>query len=194
MLNTVDDYVGLATSQHQQKPKFNAMLAVQTTPYVDIQACLFSMPSKFDLDSAVGVQLDTVGQLVGIKRAVVDVTTKQQSILIDDVYRVLLKAKIGANHWDGTIPTMHDILQGMFPETKFIIQDHQDMSMTIAITGNIPAPVYLSIFTGGYLPLRPSGVLQNRYVTSRDGSPIFGFDIENDYISGFEVGAFAINL
>ncbi|MGN5479535.1 DUF2612 domain-containing protein [Cupriavidus basilensis] len=73
--------------------------------------------------------------------------------LDDDVYRPAIRAKIGANHWDGTMETSAPILDSIFDDgTRVFIEDHQDMSMTVCIAGQIPSPVYQSLLAGGYIP------------------------------------------
>ena len=44
------------------------VVATLCQPFVDEQSVLNSLPGKYDLDSAVGVQLDAVGEWVGISR------------------------------------------------------------------------------------------------------------------------------
>ncbi|MFX6149299.1 DUF2612 domain-containing protein, partial [Acinetobacter baumannii] len=69
--------------------------------------------------------------------------------LDDDTYRLLIKAKIGANHWDGTLEGSAAILNSIFDSsTHVFIEDHQDMSMTIGVSGKIPSPVFLALLSG----------------------------------------------
>lgn len=74
--------------------------------------------------------------------------------------------------------------------TRVFIEDHQDMSMTIGISGKVPSAVFLALLAGGYIPLKPEGVRVNyTIVTSVDTAPLFGFDVNNQYIAGFDAGA-----
>ncbi|WP_250481910.1 DUF2612 domain-containing protein [Caballeronia sp. NCTM5] len=215
----VTDYTGLVTSEHADKPKFMAMVGGVAQAFVDIQNQLSATPPSFDLDSAVGVQLDAVGLWVGITRNVntpltgvyfsldtsglgfdqgvwqgpFDPTTGVVS-LDDDTYRLLIRAKIGANSWDGTLGTSAAILNRIFDGGTYVfIQDNGDMSITYGIAGNVPSAIFLALLRGGYIPLKPEAVHINGYfVTSNSGSPLFGFDVENDLISGFDVGAWGV--
>ncbi|CAN0620534.1 conserved protein of unknown function [Burkholderia multivorans] len=210
------DYTKLITSQHRDKPRFMATVAAVVQPLVDQMNLLASMPDKFDLDNAVGDQLDTVGLWVGVSRKIrtpltgvyfsfdIDGIGFDQGIwkgpydpdtgltsLDDDTYRLVIRAKIGANHWDGTLDQSGEILSSIFgTDTHVFIEDHQDMSMTIGIAGKIPSVVFLALLSGGYIPLKPEGVHVNyTIVTTVDGAPMFGFDMENAYVSGFDAGA-----
>jgi hypothetical protein len=41
--------------------------------------------------------------------------------------------------------------------------------------------------------LKPEAVhINGYYVTSNPGGPLFGFDVENNLISGFDVGAWGV--
>jgi len=217
----VSKYVGLITSEHADKPKFSAMVAAVAQCFVDQQNALGGFVPAFDLDQAIGDQLDIIGQWVGISRRVntpltgvyfsfdiVGVGFDQGvwqgpfdpstgvTLLDDDTYRVLIRAKIGANHWDGTLGTSAAILDQIFDNgTNVFIQDNQDMTMTFGVSGAIPSAVLLALLKGGYIPLKPEGVLVNSYiVTSSTGASIFGFDMENQYVSGWDVGAWATPL
>lgn len=215
----VTDYTGLVTSEHADKPNFMAMVGGVAQAFVDIQNQITATPPAFDLDSAVGVQLDAVGLWVGVTRNVntpltgvyfsldtsglgfdqgvwqgpFDPTTGVVS-LDDDTYRLLIRAKIGANSWDGTLGTSAAILNNIFDGGTYVfIQDNGDMSITYGIAGNVPSAVFLALLRGGYIPLKPEAVHINGYfVTSNSGSPLFGFDVENDLISGFDVGAWGV--
>jgi hypothetical protein len=67
------DYTTLITSEHRDKPKFAALVGLLANTVGDIGAAIQSLPQAFDLDVAVGKQLDIVGQWVGQSRTVTDV-------------------------------------------------------------------------------------------------------------------------
>jgi len=216
----VSDYTSLITSEHASAPKFMAMVAGIAQCFVDQQNLLLSIPDAFDLDNAVGVQLDIVGLWVGVSRNIqtplagvyfsldtaglgfeqgvwkgpFDPTTGVTS-LDDDTYRLLIRARIGANHWDGTVDSSIDILQAIFgSDTQLFLQDNGDMSIIIGIVGAPPSALFLALLKGGYVPLKPSTVSVEYVMTSVPDAPIFGFDVENEYISGFDVGAWATSI
>lgn len=210
------DYTALITSEHQPRPRFMAVVAALVSPLVDAMNVLGGMPALFDLDDAEGDQLDAVGQWVGIARQVstpltgiyfsldvvglgfdqgtwkgpFDPDTGLTS-LDDDTYRIVIRAKIGANHWDGTLGSSAAILNAIFDDGTFaFIEDHQDMSMTIGIAGKVPSAVFLALISGGYIPLKPEGVrVDYTIVTTVDGVSLFGFDMTGPYVSGFDAGA-----
>lgn len=135
-------YTGLITSQHANKPKFMAMVAGVSQPFVDLLSVLASIPASYDLDNAIGDQLDVVGEWVGISRNISTPLAVYFSLdtsglgfdqgswqgpydpstglisLDDDTYRLLIRAKIGANSWDGTLGTSAAILNSIFGSSE----------------------------------------------------------------------------
>jgi hypothetical protein len=219
MAAQLSDYTSLITSEHQQ-PKFLAMVSLLAQWAVDRRNLLASIPGLYDIDVAVGQQLDRVGEWVGISRNLplpltnvyfsfdadglgfdggtwkgpFDPTTGLVA-LPDDQYRILLYAKIAANNWDGTVPGAYTAWNTIFAPLGYsiLISDNQDMTMDIVLVGPQPDAVTLALFTGGFLNLRPAGVgINNYYLPSVPDSPVFGFDVETSAISGFDVGGWVI--
>jgi hypothetical protein len=212
------DYTALITTEHADKPKFMAMMSIVAQFFADQINVAQSIPAAFDLDQAVGVQLDAVGQWAGIKRQVrtplsvyfsfdtaglgfdqgnwqgpFDPTTGLTSL--DDVtYRTLIRAKIAANSWDGTIPGAAAAYANLFngSGSYIFIQDNQDMTMTVGVSGAIPSALLRALFSGGYLPLKPEGVRAMYVVPSINNTSLFGFDVQNQYIGGFDSGSWAV--
>ncbi|ERJ35953.1 putative bacteriophage protein [Burkholderia sp. AU4i] len=214
----LDDYTALITSEHRDKPKFMAMVEMLSAPLVDVMNVLGGMPALFDLDSAVGDQLDTLGEWIGLSRNVsaplagiyfsldVDGLGFDQGVwkgpfdpetglvaLDDETYLMTLRAKIAANHWDGTPDSAADILDALAPAgTLIFLEDHCDMSIAINLAGIQPSALYLALLKQGLLSLKPEGVLVNYQITSAQGAPLFGFDMDNQYIGGFDRGAWGV--
>lgn len=210
----IEKYIGLVTAFHRGRPKFTGMVRAVSQCFVDAQTAINALVPAFDLDAAVGVQLDAVGLWVGIGRNVrtplvgvyfsldmaglgMDEGVWQGpfdpdsgvTTLDDDTYRLLIRAKIAANHWDGTLNGSAAILRLIFgDDTHVFIQDNGDMSMDIGVSGARPSAIFLALLTGGYLPIKPEGVRVNYYVVPDEDGPLFGFDVGNQYISGFDGG------
>ena len=210
-----DAYLGLITAFHRGKPKFAATVHALVEPVVAQQSFMAHLPLDFDLDEAIGVQLDQVGEWVGRSRFVAtpiagawfsfdtefrgfDAGSWFQPFdtdggitrLDDETFRTLLRAKIAANNWDGTLPAAKEALEIIFPggETQLVITDNQDMTITFGVSGVIPSALFIALLSDGYLPLKPEGVRADYLITTVDG-PLFGFDVQNEFISGFDTGA-----
>lgn len=181
---TIPDYTGLIISQHALKPKFAATVGLSVEPFVALQAMDAEAISATTIDNARGVQLDWIGEWVGITRNVptpisgvyfswnttiaegwnngiwkgeFDPTTGL-SQLPDNDYRILIKAKIKANNSSGTIPEIYDILDAAFPGVAIDVIDNQDMTMEILYTIADFTAIQEAILIQGLIPIKPAGV------------------------------------
>ena len=219
---TKDEYLALITSEHSDKPKFEATVGATVAPLARLQEVLGSLIKEFDIDSAVGVQLDVIGQWVGRSRRIDtpltgvyfswDDVTKDgwdsgiwkgpydpDSGLVDlpdDAYRLLLKAKVAANNWDGTIPQAYEIWTTAFgTDTYLLIQDNQDMSMVVGIAGIPLTAVEQALLTNGYIPLKPEGVRIQYYAVAPAEGSLFAFDVaEGSALAGWDHSQWATEL
>lgn len=188
---TSADYSALITSEHDSKPKFVEMVELITGAFASDYNSAMSMANLHDIDIAAGDQLDRIGVWVGLSRKVqiplvgvyfawnasgvgwnqgiwkgpYDPGTGLVS-LDDGTYRIMLKAKIGANHWDGTLEHYQLIMAQIFTGTGTTVygRDYQDMSMDVVLTGTPPTPILLSLLQNGYFPLKPATVRIRDYV------------------------------
>lgn len=217
---TIVEYLNLITSEYRTQPNFTSMVSTDVSPSVRVQELLASMIPLFDLDNAVGQQLDVIGQWVGVSRYIAipiagvfftwdgvdpsvgwDYGTWQPAnapaevtALPDDAYLLLIKAKIAANQWDGTIPGAYAIWDTLFTTTTILIQDNQNMSYDLAIVGGIIDSLSLALITGGYIPLKPEGVRVYEYFISPDTNPLFGWDVDSTYLGGWDEASWAIEI
>lgn len=215
MAKTVEDYLNLVTSEHRHKPNFIATITAAVSVLVQIQVLLASMVDLFDIDlDPVGDQLDTIGEWVGVSRNLSgpiagvffewDGTAAQGwdagvwqgagdpaelIVLPDDVYLTLIKARIAANHWDGTIEGAYEIWAQLLPQYNLLIQDSQNMSFIVAIQGTVPDTLTIALLTGGYLPLKPEGVQISEYIVPVDTNPLFAWDCDSASLAGWDDGS-----
>lgn len=217
---TNEDYLNLITSEHRGKEKFEATVVTGVSPFSKLQAVMQGLPADFDIDQAVGVQLDAVGAWIGRSRRIdtplVGVYFTWDDLasdgwesgvwkgpfdpdsglvdLPDDAYRVLLKAKIAANSWDGTIPGAYAIWATVFTSSQLVIQDNQDMSMMVGIAGQPLSIVDQALLTNGYIPLKPEGVRIQYYAIAPAGA-LFAWDTdEGSALAGWDTGQWAVEL
>lgn len=179
------------TSEHAVRPRFMSMVDMLTQHVWDTTQAANALPSQFDLDAAVGAQLDIIGEWVGQSRALrvpipsvwfsfdtaglgfdegvwkgpYDATTGL-TLLPDEPYRLLLRARIATNSWDGTRQSAVEAWAVMFDGTgvTFKIKDNGDMSMEVLIYTDHPLDaITKALVTGGYLGIKPAGVEITNY-------------------------------
>lgn len=256
----INFYLGKITSWQAKpiKARFLATVRANIEPYADSAAVLADMPRAYDLDEAVGAQLDVDGLWIGRSRFIptpapntlfsFDVdglgwdqgyidgpydSAQGLSALADEDYRRLLYAKILANSWDGTADGLLAILRAYFSDDRtivFVQDDAQAIPVTpedpitfafdvdghgfdesfvsdafqypgnapdaatitysVLVSGKVPSDLDLYVLDGVFRPLVAAiGADVDFGVTSVDNNPVFGFDMEDDHVSGFDVGA-----
>lgn len=179
-------YTSKFTSEYRPTKEFNRWLNSVLSIAEDISNCLQTISHEFDSDYAVGAQLDTVGLIEGVSRTVPFQPTGSVSpILDDDTYRLLIKATIANNQWDGKVGSLYPIWRTLFPSGNLSIIDHQNMTATIVIGGAFSS-IIQDLVTNGMIVPRPQAV-QYDYIFSSD-LPLFGFDSNNSTIAGFDIG------
>ncbi|OMQ22260.1 DUF2612 domain-containing protein [Serratia oryzae] len=213
-------YQALITAYHAGKPKYLDTIGLSSAPFAALQSTLDDFINKFDLDRAVSSQLDALGLWIGIGRVVRSTINgiyfsfdteglgynqgSWQGVfddmgftaLDDEAYRTILRAKILANNWDGTMATLSNIYQGVFPDdqTQIFAVDNLDMTMSVYLTGSPLPAVVQSIIAFGYLDVKPGGVRIADYTMVSEPGPLFGFDADNKYLSGFDKGMWGLDL
>ena len=213
-------YLNLVTSEHADKPKFLASISASIQAWADLSVLLDSITTLYDLDIAVGQQLDIVGQWVGISRNLklsiagiyfaFDTSNVgfDQGVwqgpfdpdsglvqLPDDHYRLLIKATILNNVWDGTTDHAYILANTVFQSygLSLFIEDPCNLTMNLDLIGSgAPDALTLALFTGGYLSIKPAGVHIANYYTQYNPGPLFAFDLnDGTNFSGFDVGSWA---
>ncbi|WP_340619347.1 DUF2612 domain-containing protein [Xenorhabdus siamensis] len=214
------DYLKLITPQHRDSPKFVAHVNLITRLMSDITQSTLQLNEAFSLDKAVGVQLDAVGEWIGLSRYVktpivgVYFSLDTEAVgfdqgswkrkydsdsgfteLDDETYRTLLRVKIEANHWDGSGEMLESIYQRILPDSKttLFFVDNQNMTMDVFMTGGVIPEVIKAVIRQGYLNIKPEAVRVNNYINSAHCG-LFGFDIQHDVIAGFDTGGWAVRL
>jgi hypothetical protein len=178
-------YLGLVASQYKNSQKFNALLYVLLKKFDDVSQCLVQMDTAFDLDVAIGAQLNMLGTIVGASRTVSFQPSNHVSPVLDDTtYRILIKAKIAQNQWDGMLESLYPIWASLFPGGTIVVEDNQNMSADIVLTGTFTS-ILVDLISHGYIIPRPEGVQYNFIFGTL---PLFGFGDSPGFIAGFDQG------
>ncbi len=187
-MRTTADYLALITQAYKDQPKFTAMVEAFVAPAAKMQELAASLPAAFDLDTAVGRQLDAVGLWVGRTRNVFvpiegvfftwDDTAADGwdagvwqgefeagaslTVLTDALFRKVLMGKVAANNWKGDREGQYRTLTEAFGMPgAILILDHQDMSQTVLINTGALTEIERALLVGGYIPVKPAGVRIN---------------------------------
>lgn len=199
-------YLGLLPSQSQDLPKFTAVVSALVEAFVRQQAIVAAIPHDYDLDTAIGAQLDVIGEWVGISRVfpvpitdvyfewdAVDVTLGWGSglwrgefdpvtgprLMNDEDYRRIIRTKILINNWDGSYEQLLIIWNALLPDGRLgLIIDGQNMTLSFGYEGSAITGIQLAVLTIGLRLIKPAAVRIHEVFSSTGDEPIFAFDAE----------------
>lgn len=183
---TTDTYVALLTSEHRSQPLYAAAVRAMVQGFSDGYDTLQALLDLYNIDYAVGDQLDTIARWVGVIRAVpVPLTnvyftwggTVQTGwgvgvwkgptdpgtgivTLGDSDFRTLIRAKIMANSWDGSADGLRDIFTALFGTgVSFVDTQNQSYNVKYKTTGlDALSAVMQTLLINDFLAVRPSGI------------------------------------
>jgi hypothetical protein len=107
-------------------------------------------------------------------------------VLDDTTYRTALRAQVAKNHWNGQLASLQPIWRVIFPGGTLSIQDNQNMTASVYLAGSFSS-VLIDMIENDMIVPRPQGVL---FTFTLATMPMFGFDFNNAFIAGFDIGHF----
>lgn len=170
-------------AQYRDKPKFVQWMGIVGNLGNEIEQAYCDIAQSYDIDSAGTDELDVIGRIVDINRShesnlaipqfecndtdvecgepAVECTPGSLSAsqqVSDEIYRLLIKAKIAKNNNDATMDGISNALNEIFPDTITTVNDPEDMSFTVSFS-RLLNPVELLVITNFDLTPKPQGVL-----------------------------------
>jgi len=184
------DYSQLLTSEYANSPNLIQTVQLTANAIGDITTLLQSLPAQFDLDTAIGSQLDVDGQWIGFARTIGGVIvvqffgfaddataltfgelgnpavggrflelgedTSTTATLSDPEYRLLLRAKILQNDWDGSVAEFEAAVSDVIAMPTTIIDP--GTSVVLIMPSQAVDPVLTQLLTNYDLLPRAAGV------------------------------------
>lgn len=135
---TINDYLYLIPPMNREKPRFIAFLSAVLSQVSDLDDLRIDMIASFDLEEAEGAQLDILGRLTGVTRDLPFEPSSGSRTLEDEDFRLLIRARIARDHWDGSNAGFIAILHSLFPDTEMTFSDEQDMTLTVTVPRDLP--------------------------------------------------------
>jgi hypothetical protein len=105
-------------------PRNQAIVAALVGQFQELENAAYQLKQAFDLDTAIGLQLDILGEVLGEDRKGRD----------DDDYRAALRVVILVSKSHGTIPQLLSIAQGMSPSASVNITEPGTMTLQINLS------------------------------------------------------------
>ena len=177
-------------AQYRDKPKAVAWYAIARQLGGSIEAAAQAVRKSYDIDTAVGEQLNVIGRIVVAPRSFVGsmpmnpglfdltdgdefgdddamfsaLTIDQDGQLSDELYRLVIKAKIVKNNGDATIENILDGMNFLLPKAQVLrVTDGEDMSFSIEFYGEITNLERFALLNAGLVP-KPQAVKFNGFL------------------------------
>jgi len=180
----VQHYIDLLILQYRNKPKAISTIDAFVTPVI-MDLLPQQLQEAFNIETAIGKQLDILGKYIGVERRVL---TFSGAVTLDDTdYRTLLKIKISLNNLGSST---YDIQNFIVNQASNILQafDHQNMQMSFYINSNFASLNLAQALIRQKLLPKPMGVSYSSVIYLPDLTNIFGFQsytVTNLPVSGF---------
>lgn len=178
-------------AQYRDKPKAVDWYAIARKLGGSIEDAAEAVRKSYDIDNVVGEQLNVIGRIVVAPRSFVgsmpmnpglfdltdgdefgddeamfsSLTIDQDGQLSDELYRLVIKAKIVKNNGDATIENILDGMNFLLPKAEVLrVTDGEDMSFSIEFYGQITNLERFALLNAGLVPkpqaVRFSGFLE----------------------------------
>ena len=218
MTGNITPYTDNITSEHWDKPNFMAMVGATVQPFADLKTVLDLIPLLYNLDTAVGQQLDVVGEWVGVSRNLsapltgvyfafdtsgvgFDAGVWQGPYdpstgiiqLPDEFYRLVIRARILNNSWDGSKDAIYTLTSVIFGSAGFTyyVEDHGDLTIGIGLLGpTTPPPILVALLNSGALDVKGVTIQISSRVAQQ--GPVFSFDLNSLLFQGFDTGVWTV--
>jgi hypothetical protein len=172
-------YSNLLIMQYHNKPKAKA--TIEATVGLLPDDLIMEVINGFDIETAVGKQLDILGEYVGVDRYYL--VDNQAELLNDEDYRILIKLKAISNTSDLSHKSLEEALYNFFGNTVRMDSDG-DMEMTYFVPKN-KTPIIQAAIQKEVLP-RPMGV-RCSYIIEYD-KRFFGFCTYQNQTAVYKTG------
>lgn len=205
-------------AQYSDKPKAVAWYEIAKKLGGSIEDAAEAVRKSYDIDTATGEALSVIGRIVVAPRSFIGstpmipgafdltdgdqfgdedamfsaLTIDQDGQLSDELYRLVIKAKIIKNNGDATIENILDGMNFLLPKAEVLrVTDGEDMSFSIEFYGQITNLERFALLSAGLVP-KPQAVRFNGFLEGFDmvefGDTDVEFGDENAEFAGF-IGA-----
>ena len=134
-------------AQYRDKPKALAWYNIIPTLATQVETAFNDIRYSYDIDTNEGDALDVIGNIVDIQRNTAD----------DEIYRILLRAKIAKNNSDATLDSIVSAVQFVTGIRDVAVDDREDMTFTVVFSDPLTI-TQRNIFNTYDLVPKPQGV------------------------------------
>lgn len=177
-------------AQYRDKPKAVDWYKIVMRLASELGSTAESVRRSYDIDTAIGEQLNVIGRIVVAPRSFIDnipmmpglfaltdgdefgdegamfsaLTINQDDELSDELYRLVIRAKIAKNNGDATIENILEAINFLLPGADVIrVTDGEDMSFSIEFAGAISNLERYALLNADLVP-KPQAVRFNGFL------------------------------
>lgn len=177
-------------AQYRNKPKAVQWYEIARKMGGSLESAGEAVRKSYDIDTAVGEQLNVIGRIVVAPRSFIGsipmnpglfdltdgdefgnddamfsaLTIDQDGLLSDDLYRLVIKAKIVKNNGDATAENILAGMNFLLPKADVLrVTDGEDMSFSIEFYGQITSLERFALLNAGLVP-KPQAVRFNGFL------------------------------
>ena len=183
-------------AQYRTKPKAVAWYSITRNLAEQLSDAAQAVRVMYEIDTAVGAQLDILGRIVVIPRNFIQpveiiptqfaaagndpgefgdpsdmfgpLSSDSDAQMGDDLYRLVIKSKIIKNNSDATIESILFGMNFLLPNAQVLrITDGEDMSFAVEFYGNISEVERYALLNAQLVP-KPQGVRFNGFLEGLD--------------------------
>ncbi len=165
-------YANLLILQYRGAARAYATIKAQVGPVIMNQLPV-AVQDAFDIETAVGAQLDILGKYIGASRMGYG-TSGQPITLDDDDYRILLKMVLIKNNSGSSLATIQQLLIDNFSGYVFV-SDNATMALSYVVVETLGSEDLLEMLIAGKFFPAPMGVATSVTVVPAHVYPFFGF-------------------
>jgi len=167
----INYYANLLILQYRGKPNAYAHIQALVTPVIMSQLPL-AVQNAFSIDTATGVQLDTIGKYVGVTRT--GYVGGTAITLSDSDFTSLIKLAIFRNNFGSALADIQNLLHEFFPNEIYVF-DYKNMRMSYLINSSVGSQNLVRLFISEGLFPKPMGVQLALPIYAPVVNTFFGF-------------------
>jgi hypothetical protein len=180
----VNYYINLLIVQYNNKAKARATVDAVVRPIIMDQLPV-QVQNAYNIDTAVGVQLDTIAKYVGVLRSAN--TLSGYVTLSDADFRQLIKFGIIVNNGGSSLYDIQQRLYSFFPG-NYLVYDYRNMHMDYVLSTAIGTSALAVMLVAQKLLPRPMAVQLGALIYIANLANIFGmrtYDTPPSNVTGF---------
>lgn len=166
----IDYYADLLILQYIGKDKAYATIQAYATEFI-MNQIVFAVRDAYEVDTAVGAQLDVLAKYIGVSR--VALTFTGQVVLTDDELRILIKLAIVQNNSGSSLYDIQVLLNKFLPGALAVF-DYQNMRMAYFFDSAFGSSTLAEVFVRQGLLPKPMGVQLAALTYTPDLDTFFG--------------------